>query len=110
MPTTSKSPTTTRKQALLPLITPGEILQEEFLVPLNLTAHALSLALGVPANRIWEIVRGSRAITANTALRLARYFGNSPQFWLNLEQNYQLALAKRKLEAYINRRVTPRAA
>lgn len=105
MPTASKSSTTTSEEDLLPLITPGEILLEEFLRPLNLTGNALSLHLHVPANRISEIINGQRAITADTALRLARYFGNSPEFWLNLEQNYQLSVAKREKAEEINRQV-----
>lgn len=110
MPTRSKSSTTTRKPDRLPPISPGTILREEFLEPLGLTANALSLALRVPANRIWLILRAERAITTVTALRLARYFGNSPQFWLNLEQNYRLALAKRENAEKISREVTPRTA
>ncbi len=94
MHTTSKSSTTTRK--LLPLVTPGEILHEEFMEPLGLSANALSLELHVPANRIQAILKGERAITADTALRLSRYFGNSAEFWLNLQQNYELDVAKRE--------------
>ncbi|CAO3406272.1 HigA family addiction module antitoxin [Azospirillum largimobile] len=63
---------------------PGEVLREEFLVPLDLSAHALALALRVPATRIGEIVNERRGITADTALRLARYFGTTPELWLNL--------------------------
>jgi antitoxin HigA-1 len=90
----SKLSTTTHK--LLPLITPGEILGEEFMTPLGLSANALALELHVPANRIQTIVKGQRAITADTALRLSQYFGNSPEFWLNLQQNYELDRAKRE--------------
>ncbi|MBV9303510.1 MAG: HigA family addiction module antidote protein [Acidobacteriaceae bacterium] len=90
----SKLSTTTRK--LLPLITPGEILQEEFMAPLGLSANALALELHVPANRILAIVKGKRAITADTALRLAQYFGNSPEFWLNLQKNFELDSTKRE--------------
>ncbi len=86
---------------LLPLITPGEILYEEFLQPFNLSANALALELRVTANRIQAIVKGRRAITADTALRLAQYFGNSPEFWLNLQKNYELDLAKRERLAEI---------
>jgi len=91
---TSKSSTITPK--LLPLITPGEILGAEFIRPLGLSANALALELHVPANRIQTIVKGQRAITADTALRLSQYFGNSPEFWLNLQQNYELDRAKRE--------------
>jgi len=107
-----KSSTTTHKRAarrdLLPLITPGEILYEEFLQPFGLSANALAIELRVPANRIQAIVKGQRAITADTALRLAQYFGNSPEFWLNLQKNYELDLAKREklaeIQAFVPRR------
>ncbi len=92
----SKSPTTTKKSDLLPLITPGEILAEEFLAPLALSVNALSIALRVPATRIQAIVKGKRAITADTALRLGRYFGMSAQFWMNLQSLHDLEKAKRE--------------
>ncbi|HZX22417.1 MAG TPA: HigA family addiction module antitoxin [Woeseiaceae bacterium] len=76
-------------------IHPGEILKEEFLEELDLSAYALAKALKVPVNRITGIVNGDRAITADTALRLSRYFGNSPEFWLNLQVRYDLELARR---------------
>jgi addiction module HigA family antidote len=75
-------------------IHPGDVLAEDFMAPRNLTANALALALRVPANRISDIVRGKRAITAETALRLARYFDVSPQFWMNLQSHYDLERAK----------------
>jgi addiction module HigA family antidote len=98
---TSKSPTTTREkktdeESLLPLITPGEFLAEEFLEPLGLSANALALALRVPATRIQAIVNGERAITADTALRLGRYFGTTAEFWVNLQSIYELDKAKRE--------------
>ena len=71
-------------------IHPGEILREEFLLPLGLSANALSLALRVPATRIHEVVRQRRGVTSDTALRLARYFNTTPQFWLNLQTNFNL--------------------
>jgi len=77
------------KRKLAP-IHPGEILLEEFLKPLNLTQYRLAKNLSVPPRRINEIIQGKRAITANTALRLARFFGNSERFWLNLQTNYDL--------------------
>jgi addiction module HigA family antidote len=84
---------------LLPLITPGEYLAEEFLEPLGLSANALALALRVPATRIQAIVKGERGITAETALRLAQYFGTTPEFWMNLQANYELDKVRReKLE------------
>lgn len=72
----------------------GEILREEYLKPLGLSANALAGALGVTPARINDIVRERRGITADTALRLARYFGTSPQFWLNLQSTYELRLAE----------------
>lgn len=75
-------------------IHPGEILLEEFLTPLSLSARALAEALNVPANRISEIVRGRRDISADTALRLSRYFDTSPQFWINLQSSHDLSRAQ----------------
>lgn len=75
-------------------IHPGEILREEFLVPLNLSANALAIALGVPAPRINDVVRERRGVTADTALRLARYFGTSAEFWMGLQADYDLRLAE----------------
>ena len=77
-------------------IHPGEILREEFLIPLNMSAHALALELKVAAPRINDIVRERRAVTPNTALRLARYFGTTPDFWLNLQTVYDLKIAQRE--------------
>jgi addiction module HigA family antidote len=77
-------------------IHPGEILREEFLVQLGMSAHALALELRVPAPRINDIVRERRAITPDTALRLARYFGTTPQFWMNLQTSYDLKSAEMK--------------
>lgn len=91
-------------------IHPGEILREEFLVPLDMTAHALAMALHVPAPRINDIVREQRSITPDTALRLARYFGTTPEFWTSLQQGYDLRVADREMGARIAREVHPRAA
>ena len=77
----------------LPNIHPGEILQIEFLEPLNITAYRLSKDIGVSQTRISEILSGKRSITADTALRLSRYFGNTAQFWLNLQAQYDLRQA-----------------
>jgi len=79
-----------KKGKLLPLVTPGEILAEEFLKPLGITEYRLAKDIGVPARRINEIVHGVRAVTPDTALRLSQYFGNTPQFWLNLQTDYEL--------------------
>jgi addiction module HigA family antidote len=73
---------------------PGAVLREDFLVPLNLSANALAVALCVPAPRINDIVRERRGVSADTALRLARYFGSTPQFWLNLQVAYDLRVAE----------------
>lgn len=78
----------------LPPIHPGEILREEFMTPLGLSANALARALNVPANRITGITNGQRGITADTALRLARYFGGTAEFWLNLQKDYELRVAR----------------
>ena len=76
------------------LIHPGEILLEEFLIPMGISQNKLALDIRVPAPRINAIVRGKRAITADTALRLGRYFKMEPQFWLNLQSNYDLGVAE----------------
>ena len=88
---------TVKRGAPLPPVSPGEILREEFMVPLNLSAWALAKGLGVPVNRITAILAGRRAITADTALRLGRYFGTSAEFWLNLQQHHDLEIARREL-------------
>ena len=77
-------------------IHPGEMLREEFLKPLKISPHALSIAIGVPATRIHEIVKERRSISADTALRLSLYFGNSAQFWLNLQNTYDLFILQDK--------------
>lgn len=106
----SKSPTTIKKPRLnLPPIHPGEILREE-IKELDVSANALSRDLDVPANRITEIIRGKRAITADTALRLGHYFGMSAKFWLNLQISYDLAVTEEKQGENIAQRVRIRAA
>ena len=87
---------------------PGEILREDYLVPLGMSAHALAVALGVPATRIHEIVNERRGISADTAERLARYFGGDAVSWLNLQATYDLKTLPTRDE--ILRRVEPRAA
>ena len=75
-------------------IHPGEVLMEDFIEGFGITQHKLAVSIGVPPRRINEIVHGKRAITADTALRLGRYFGVEPQFWLNLQSRYELELAQ----------------
>ena len=87
---------------------PGEILREDFLVPLGMSVNALALALGVPATRIHEIVKERRSVTADTAERLARYFGGDARSWLNLQAAYDLKTLPTRDE--IRRRVEPRSA
>jgi len=77
-------------------IHPGEILREEYLIPMEMSANRFAEAIGVPANRISEIVREDRAITADTALRLARALNTTPEFWMNLQQAYELRKAEKK--------------
>ena len=96
-----------QKREIAP-VHPGEILSEEFLKPLGLRMNQLALALRVPANRINAIVAGERGITADTALRLGRYFGTSAQFWINLQARFDLESTKDKLAAKIEREVQPR--
>ncbi len=73
---------------------PGEVLREEYLIALGMSARALAKVLGVPANRITEIMRGERDVSADTAIRLGRYFGTDPRFWLNLQAAYDLSVAE----------------
>lgn len=84
---------------------PGKMLLEEFLIPLKISQNALAMKIHVPATRIGEIIHGRRAITSDTALRLARFFGNSPEFWMNLQQHHDLSKAKQELEKTIEREV-----
>lgn len=93
----------------LPPIHPGELLRDE-LTEIGVSLNELSRALRVPMNRISAIVNGKRGITADTAMRLARYFGTSPQMWMNLQSAYDLEVAERELSARIEREVLPRSA
>jgi len=88
---------------------PGEILLEEFLVPLGISQYRLANDISVPPRRINEIVHGARAVTADTALRLARYFGTSERFWLNLQARYDLESEKDRLGKRLDREVVRRA-
>jgi addiction module HigA family antidote len=86
---------------------PGEVLKEEFLVPLGLSARQLARALGIPANRLTEIARGARDVSADTAIRLGRYFGTDPRFWLNLQAAHDLSKAE---QAHSYKAIKPRTA
>ena len=88
-------------------ITPGEILREDFMEPMGISMNQLSRDIAVPPNRISEIVNGKRSITADTALRLERYFGVEAQFWLNLQSEYDLRVMKRKIGPDIEQRILP---
>jgi len=92
----------TRRQ---PPIHPGEILLEEFLKPLGISQYRLAKDISVPPRRINEIVHGDRSVTADTALRLARYFGTSDRFWLNLQTRYDLEVEKERLKGRLEREV-----
>jgi addiction module HigA family antidote len=95
---------TMAKNAFAP-VTPGKMLKEEFLVEYGLTQNHLAKAIGISPNRIAEIVNNRRRITADTALRLSLYFGNSPEFWMNLQTHYDLKMARQNLDAKDIRRI-----
>jgi len=94
----------------IPPVHPGAILREDFLEPMGISVYALANAIKVPRSRVNDIVRGRRAITADTALRLARYFGTSPEFWINLQAHYDLEVAKDSSRRRIEKEVEPLAA
>ncbi len=91
-------------------VRPGDILLHDFMEPFGLTANALAKAIRVPANRITGILAAARGITADTALRLARYFGTTPQFWMNLQSNYDLRRAEAKVGSRIAREIERKTA
>ena len=94
----------------LPPVHPGQILRDEFLTPMGISVYELGNAIKVPRSRVNDIVLGRRAITTDTALRLGRYFGTTPEFWVNLQAHHDLDLAGRGLRKKIEREVAPRAA
>ena len=94
----------------LPLVHPGEILRDEFLAPMALSVYRLAQAIKVSRPRLNDIVLGRRAVTTDTALRLGRYFGTTPEFWINLQTRYDLDVAERTLRRRIDREVAPHAA
>jgi addiction module HigA family antidote len=99
--------TTSRRGGKTPPLHPGEMLREEFMTPMGLSANALAVALRVPATRISEIVNERRGVTADTALRLARYFNMTPEFWMNVQARYDLEVAKDALSKSIHAEVRP---
>ena len=99
-----------KKSDRIPFPHPGETILEDFLKPLGMSVHKLAIELRVPATRMTEIVHGRRGITADTALRLARYFNTTPKFWLNLQTSYDLALASEARSQEIKRTIHPREA
>jgi antitoxin HigA-1 len=103
---TSRLSTTTE----LAPVHPGEILLEDFLKPMGISRYGLAKALGVPAQRVHDLVHGRRAMTADTALRLARYFAMEAQYWMNLQTRYDLEVASDQLAGRLEREVQPRAA
>ncbi len=93
----------------LPPVHPGAMLRDEFLTPLNVTVYALAAAIKVPRSRVNDIVLGRRAVTTDTAMRLGRYFGTSPEFWIDLQARHDLDVAERSLRRRIERELRPRA-
>jgi len=112
MPTKLRSLTTTeaalKEGDRMPPLHPGEMLHEEFMKPLGLSANALAIALRVPVTRISEIVRERRGITADTALRLARYFNMTPEFWMGLQMDFDLETAADAAQSEIHDQIRPR--
>ena len=94
----------------LPPIHPGEILRDEFLTPMEISVYELANSIKVPRSRINDIVHGHRAISTDTAMRLARYFGTTSEFWINLQARYELDLADRTVRRKIELEVAPRTA
>jgi addiction module HigA family antidote len=99
-----------KKTNRIPFPHPGETLREDFLKPLGMSANRLALELGVPATRMSEVVNGRRGVTADTALRLARYFNTTPKFWLSMQASFDLAVAAESKAREIERIVRPHAA
>ncbi|MSP43715.1 MAG: addiction module antidote protein, HigA family [Alphaproteobacteria bacterium] len=94
----------------LPPVHPGKILRDEFLTPLSISVYELANAIKAPRSRLNDIALGRRSVSTDTALRLARYFGTSPEFWINLQARYDLDIASRTARRRIEQEVTPRAA
>jgi addiction module HigA family antidote len=99
-----------RKPSRIPFPHPGDTIREDYLKPLGMSVNRLAIELRVPATRMLEIVNGRRGVSADTALRLARYFDTTPKFWLNLQTSYDLAVAADAKQSEITRTVQPRQA
>jgi addiction module HigA family antidote len=99
-----------KKNGQMPPVHPGEILREDLMTPLGLTVSGLARELKMPVNRLSEMVNGRRAFNADAALRLSRYFGNSPEFWINLQASYDLSITIHSSAKRIEREVRPRKA
>jgi antitoxin HigA-1 len=99
-----------RRKRDIPPVHPGEILTADFLEPLGMSVNALSKAIKVPRARLNDIVRGKRGVSADTAMRLGRYFGVSAQFWMNLQSHYELEMAEQALGDRLGREIRPYAA
>jgi len=96
-----------RRGQRVPPVHPGEMLREEFLIPLGMSANALAMSLSVPATRIGEIVNERRGITGDTAIRLGEFFRVGPEFWMNLQTRYELELARDAMEAAGSKKIEP---
>jgi antitoxin HigA-1 len=96
------------EKRIYPPIHPGRVMELEFLEPLEMSAYKLAKGVGVDPTRIYTIVKGQRGISGDTALRLARYFGTSPEFWINLQSRYELEMARYQAEERIEEEVRPR--
>lgn len=99
-----------KKNRQMPPVHPGEVLKEDLMKPLRLTVNVLANELKIPTSRLNDIVNGKRSLTADTALRLARYFGSTPEFWINLQAAYDLSVAIDSSASRIQREVRPRRA
>jgi addiction module HigA family antidote len=96
-----------KKKTKLAPVTPGEVLREEFLIPLGLRANRLALELRVPATRMVDIINGRRGIAPDTAIRLGRFFNTSPKFWMNLQSRYELEIWEDRVRPEVDRDVRP---
>lgn len=96
-----------REERVRPPVHPGQVLESEFLEPLGMSAYQLAKAIGVMPPRVYEVARGERSVSADTALRLGRYFGTGPEFWINLQSHYDLEVARERAGEEIEREIKP---